>query len=206
MRRLSILMAGTIFASGLAAATPAFAPDAEAAPAVAAGAAATDAEAPAEGEIVVTARQREEALKDVPIAVTALSGDMLKRQQIYSVKDIAAYTPGLNINSDSVGRAFVSIRGIGTTLIDTVQPGVGIFIDGIYQPNTSYLNSPIVDVARIEVLRGPQGTLFGNNTLGGAINVITRQPGNVLEGRIDGAAAPADDFNSISASISGPIV
>ena len=86
------------------------------------------------GDIVVTARRREESLKDVPIAVTALTGDQLKERQANSIKDIAAYTPGLSINSDSVGRAFISIRGIGTTLIDTVQPGVGIFIDGVYSP------------------------------------------------------------------------
>ncbi len=157
-------------------------------------------------DIIVTARQRQESLKDVPIAVTAISGDRLKELQVNTVKDIASYTPGLNINSDSVGRAFVSIRGIGTTLIDTVQPGVGIFIDGVYQPNTSYLNSPIVDVARIEVLRGPQGTLFGNNTLGGAINVITRQPGNEWEGRFDAAIAGTDNYASVSGSVSGPIV
>src|SRR3569623_610208 len=146
-------------------------------------AAAQTADAAPDGEIGVTARQREESLKDVPIAITALTGAELHDRQVNAVKDIAAYTPGLSINSDSVGRAFVSIRGIGTTLIDTVQPGVGIIIDGIYQPNTSYLNSPIVVVACIEVLRGPQGTLFGNNTLGGAINVITRQPGNEWQGR-----------------------
>ncbi|RZM10237.1 MAG: TonB-dependent receptor, partial [Sphingomonas sp.] len=157
-------------------------------------------------DIVVTARQRQESLKDVPIAVTAITGDRLKELQVNTVKDVASYTPGLNINSDSVGRAFVSIRGIGTTLIDTVQPGVGIFIDGVYQPNTSYLNSPIVDVARIEVLRGPQGTLFGNNTLGGAINVITRQPGNEWEGRFDAAVAGTDNYASVSGSVSGPIV
>ncbi|MFC3051948.1 TonB-dependent receptor [Kordiimonas pumila] len=157
-------------------------------------------------EIIVTARQREESLKDVPIAVSAITGNKLKEQQIYAVKDIAAYVPGLNINSDSVGRAFVSMRGIGTTLIDTVQPGVGIFIDGIYQPNTSYLNSPLVDVERVEVLRGPQGTLFGNNTLGGAINVITRKPSNEFEARMDGAYAGSDDFKSLSGSVSGPII
>lgn len=162
--------------------------------------------APTADEIVVTARKREESLKDVPIAVTALAGDDLRDRQVLAVKDIAAYAPGLNINSDSVGRAFVSIRGVGTTLIDTVQPGVGIFIDGVYQPNTSYLNSPLVDVARVEVLRGPQGTLFGNNTLGGAINVITRAPTNSFEGRLSGAYAGTDNYQSLSGSVSGPIV
>ena len=121
----------------------------------------------------------------MPIAVSAFSGDQLREAKILAVKDVAALAPGLNINSDSVGRAFVSIRGVGTTLIDSVQPGVGIFFDGIYQPNTSYLNSPVVDVERIEVLRGPQGTLFGNNTLGGAINVITRKPSDEFRGRAD---------------------
>ena len=170
----------------------------------------TPSAAPAEdagiGEITVTARRREESLQDVPIAVTALSGDALEQRQIYSVKDIAAYSPGLNINSDSAGRSFVSIRGIGTTLINTVQPGVGIFLDGIYQPDTSYLNSPIVDVQRIEVLRGPQGTLFGNNTLGGAINVITKQPTDEFEGKASGAYAGPDNFYSAALSISGPLI
>ncbi|MBK8544774.1 MAG: Plug domain-containing protein [Caulobacteraceae bacterium] len=67
--------------------------------------------------------------------------------------------PGLNISTDAVGRAFLSIRGVGTTLIDLVQPGVGIFVDGIYQPNTSYLNNPVVDVERIEVARTARHTV-----------------------------------------------
>lgn len=157
-------------------------------------------------DVVVTARKREERLQDVPIAVTAVSGDTLEREQINLVKDVAALTPGLNISSDAVGRAFLSIRGVGTTLIDTVQPGVGIFIDGIYQPNTSYLNSPVVDVERIEVLRGPQGTLFGNNTLGGAINVITRAPTDIFEGRATASYAGPDNYQTYGASISGPII
>jgi len=157
-------------------------------------------------EVVVTARKREERLKDVPIAVTAVSAEMLQREQIYQVKDIAAYAPGLNINSDAVGRSFISIRGIGATLIDTVQPGVGIFVDGIYEPDTSYLNSPLLDVQQIEVLRGPQGTLFGNNTLGGAISVTTRQPSDTPHFSISGAYAGPDDFNSGAVTASGPIV
>jgi iron complex outermembrane receptor protein len=157
-------------------------------------------------EIVVTARKREERLQDVPISVTAVSGETLENQQINSVREIAAIAPGLNINTDSVGRAFMSIRGVGTTLIDTVQPGVGIFVDGVYQANSSYLNNPVFDVARVEVLRGPQGTLFGNNTLGGAISVVTRQPTDEFEGRVTGVYADPDNYQTLSASISGPLI
>jgi iron complex outermembrane receptor protein len=157
-------------------------------------------------EVVVTARRREESLRNVPISVTAISGNQLEQQQINTVKDIAAITPGLDINSDSVGRVFMSIRGVGTTLIDTVQPGVGIFVDGVYEPNTSYLNLPIVDVERIEVLRGPQGTLFGNNTLGGAISVITKQPSDEFEGHVSIAGAGPDDYQTAALSVSGPLI
>jgi len=157
-------------------------------------------------EIIVTARKREERLQDVPISVTAVTAETLENQQINSVREIAAFAPGLNITTDAVGRAFLSIRGVGTTLIDTVQPGVGIFVDGIYQANTSYLNNPVFDVERIEVLRGPQGTLFGNNTLGGAISVVTRQPTDDFEARISAAYADPDNYQTISGSLSGPII
>lgn len=157
-------------------------------------------------EIVVTARKREETLRNVPISATAITGDTIEKRGLTSVKDVALLTPGLSINSDGAGRAFVSIRGVGVTLVDTVQPGVGIFLDGIYQPNTSYLNNPLVDVERVEVLRGPQGTLYGKNTLGGAINVITRQPSNKLEGSVIGSYAGTDHSWFTAGSISGPII
>ena len=159
-----------------------------------------------EQDIVVTARKRQETLKNVPVAATAITGETIERRGYTSVKDVAQLTPGLNINSDGAGRAFISIRGIGTTLIDTVQPGVGIFVDGIYQPNTSYLNNPLTDVERVEVLRGPQGTLYGKNTLGGAINVITRQPTNELVVKGIASYAGPDNAWTAGASISGPII
>ena len=155
---------------------------------------------------MVTARKRAETLLDVPIAATAISGDTLTARGINSVREAAALAPGLSINSDGTGRAFVAIRGVGVTLVQSVQPGVGLFIDGIYQPNTSYLNNPLTDVERIEVLRGPQGTLYGKNTLGGAINVITRQPGNDFEVRGNASYAGPDDSWGASAAISAPIV
>ncbi len=157
-------------------------------------------------EIIVTARKRNETLFDIPVAVTAISGDALVRRNINSVREAALLSPGLNISSDGAGRAFVAIRGVGVTLVGTVQPGVGLFVDGIYRPNTAYLNNPLLDVARIEVLRGPQGTLYGKNTLGGAINVITREPGNAFEARGTASYAGPDDSWLVSGSVSGPIV
>lgn len=196
MRRLHILLAG----ASLALMAPgAFVQSAYAQDAV------SDDDAGDE-EIVVTARKREERLQDVPIAVTAVTADTIEREQINTVREIAALTPGLNITTDAVGRAFLSIRGVGTTLIDSVQPGVGIFVDGVYQANTSYLNNPVVDIDRIEVLRGPQGTLFGNNTLGGAINVVTRQPTDDFSGRFSASYADPDDYQTVAGSISGPLI
>ncbi|MEJ2575653.1 MAG: TonB-dependent receptor [Gammaproteobacteria bacterium] len=157
-------------------------------------------------EVIVSARKREESIQEVPIAVTAVGADTIAREQINSIRQVADFSPGLVINSDAVGRAFMSIRGIGTTLIDTVQPGVGIFIDGIYQPNTSYLNNPVLDVERIEVLKGPQGTLFGNNTLGGAINVITRKPTDEFYSRVEGVWADPDNYQTAAATVSGPMI
>jgi iron complex outermembrane recepter protein len=195
MRRNTLLLAGATLAI-LATPTIAMAQD------VPDAAAATEEE----GDIVVTARKREERLQDVPIAVTAVTAETLEREQINTVREIASLTPGLNITTDAVGRAFMSIRGVGTTLIDSVQPGVGIFVDGIYQTNTSYLNNPVVDVERIEVLRGPQGTLFGNNTLGGAISVITRAPTDEFSGRFTASYADSDNYQTVAGSVSGPLI
>lgn len=159
-----------------------------------------------EQEIIVTARKRAERLKDIPVAATAITGDVIEKRGLTSVRDVAQLTPGLNINSDAAGRAFVAIRGVGVTLVDTVQPGVGIFVDGVYQPNTSYLNNPLIDVERVEVLRGPQGTLYGKNTLGGAINIITALPTNQFKGKLIGSYAGPDDAWFLAGSLSGPIV
>jgi iron complex outermembrane receptor protein len=182
------------------------APAAAQAPGQTAGTGPATAGAELPTEIVVTARKREETLNDVPVAASAITGDVIDQRGLSSVRDVATLAPGLNINSDAVGRAFVAIRGVGVTLVQTVQPGVGLFIDGIYQPNTSYLNNPLLDVERVEVLRGPQGTLYGKNTLGGAINVITRQPSNDLELRAIGSYAGPDDAWYISGAASGAII
>ena len=192
MKKLTLLMA-TAASAPIIISTPAFAQG-------------DIADNPTSDVIVVTARKREETLLDVPVALTAVSGDTLEQRGINSVREAAALSPGLNITSDGTGRAFVSIRGVGVTLVQSVQPGVGLFIDGIYRPSTAYLNNPLLDVERIEVLRGPQGTLYGKNTLGGAINVVSRKPGNELEVRGLASYANPDDSWLVSGSISGAII
>lgn len=156
-------------------------------------------------QVIVTARKRDESLLDVPISISAVTEDMMTRNSLRSVADIAPTVPGLNVNSDSVGRAFVSIRGIGTALQAGVQPGVGIFQDGIYVPATSYVNNPTLDVQRIEVLRGPQGTLYGKNTLGGAINIITRPPSDTFEGKVFASYSEGNETQEYGARLSGPL-
>lgn len=156
--------------------------------------------------LIVTARKRQEALGDIPIAVTALEGTSLAAAGRQSVREAASLVPGLTITSDGAGRAFIAMRGVGVTLVSTVQPGVGLFIDGIYQPNTSYLNNPLVDVERIEVMRGPQASLYGRNTLGGAINVISRAPGNAFDLRGSAGIAAPDAAWTTSMSVAGALV
>ncbi len=206
MMRLRTLLAATTAFLVLPAAAQAQVAEAPDATDTAPGRATGPAPQTGDQEIVVTARKRAETLLDVPIAATAISGNTLTERGINSVREAATLTPGLNITSDGSGRAFVSIRGVGVTLVQSVQPGVGLFINGIYQPNTSYLNNPLLDIDRIEVLRGPQGTLYGKNTLGGAINVITRQPSNETEARGNFSVAGPDDSFLASASVSGPII
>jgi iron complex outermembrane receptor protein len=199
----SAIALGTTSAYGQDAVAPAAAPQAAAEEAPAP----SDAAEPENDQaIVVTARKRTEVIQDVPVAVTAVSGDTIEKRGLTQIKDVAQLTPSLNVNSDGVGRVFIAVRGVGTTLVGTVQPGVGIFVDGVYQPNSSYLNNPLVDVDRVEVLRGPQGTLYGKNTLGGAISVITRQPGNRFTARVGGSYAGPDNAWDAHGSVSGPII
>jgi len=157
-------------------------------------------------EIVVTARKREETAATVPVALAAVAGEDLERQNLVTIADTSQLVPGLNVNSDATSRAFVSIRGIGTALFNSVQPGVGIFRDGVNLPSTAYANLPMLDADRVEVLKGPQGTLYGKNTLGGAINVITRKPSDTFEGQVNGEGYSGDDSYAGNFRLSGPLV
>ncbi len=131
-------------------------------------------------EIVVTAQKREENLQKSALSVTAIGGDFLNQTNFQNVNDIREFVPNLNMHSNTGGNTgtTVSIRGAITgDPIITFEPAVGIYVDGLYISKTkgSLFDAP--DLQRIEVLRGPQGTLYGRNTIGGAINLIPNKPG-----------------------------
>ena len=133
--------------------------------------------------IVVTARNRAEALQDVPIAISALSGRELRLQQVEATDQLSYVTPNLTFNSSGafVGAKSASqvfIRGVGQTdYIPTTDPGVAVYLDGIYMARSVGPLMHLLDIGRVEVLRGPQGTLFGRNAVGGAVSVHSRRPG-----------------------------
>jgi iron complex outermembrane receptor protein len=133
-------------------------------------------------EIVVTARKREERLLDVPVSVTAISSDRIEAQSIASLDDVTYAVPNLSISgggTDAGGTGFgiVYVRGIGQVdYANSIDPGVGTYVDGVYLGRAVGGNLDLPDVQQVEVLRGPQGTLFGKNTMGGAINLTTKRP------------------------------
>ena len=132
-------------------------------------------------EIMVTATKREESIYEVPIAISAFEGDKLAQQGIVDIVDIGKFVPNLNITQFSAGHissANPFIRGIGLQdHLITTDPGVSVYVDGVYLGRQVGQNWNLSNIERVEVLRGPQGTLYGRNSIGGAINIITKTPG-----------------------------
>ena len=141
-------------------------------------------------EITVTARKREEGLQDTPIAVSVFSGESLEARGVQRIDEIAGLTPNMsfdNINTNGGGgnSAAVFLRGVGQRdFLPSADPGVGIYVDGVYYARSIGSVLDIIDIDRVEVLRGPQGTLFGRNTTGGAISIHTQKPHEEFEGKV----------------------
>src|SRR5690349_10054904 len=135
-------------------------------------------------EVVVTAQRREQNVQDVPIAISTFTGEMLQQKGLGDIHALSNITPNVNLDSGSPfsGDSSVlsaSIRGIGQDdFAFNLDPGVGVYLDGVYLARTIGANQNLLDVDRIEILKGPQGTLFGRNTIGGAISIVTHIPGN----------------------------
>ncbi|NOZ41986.1 MAG: TonB-dependent receptor [Alphaproteobacteria bacterium] len=135
--------------------------------------------------IIVTAQKRSERLKDVPISMSVLSDVQLHQTGVRDLKSIAEYIPNLQISQSNDFRSTVTIRGVGAQSRNIgFDARVGVYVDGVYMGQSPALNQELLDIQRIEVLRGPQGTLFGKNTVAGAISITTKKPNDELAGRI----------------------
>ncbi len=141
--------------------------------------------------IVVTARKREESVQSVPLAISAFSGESLEARGVAKIDGLASFTPNLTFqNNPSFGgagsSAAIFIRGIGQKeVLPTTEPGVGVYVDGVYVARSVGALLDLVDVERVEVLRGPQGTLFGRNTIGGALSLTTKAPDADPSGKLE---------------------
>ena len=155
-------------------------------------------------EVIVTAQHREQNIQDVPITVTALGADELAVADIFDAGSIALHVPGMVYAEFSPGQAIISMRGVSSADDGAgLDNSVAVFLDGVYIGRQAAINFNMFDLDRIEVLKGPQGTLFGRNAIGGAINVVTLKPSDEFVSKI-GATAGNEGILRYRAYVSGP--
>lgn len=161
-------------------------------------------------EVVVTARKRTESLQETPISITAFTAAAIEARSLGDVEQIGDFTPNLVFDraapiGGSNSTAVIYIRGIGQDSgLPTIDQGVGLYVDGVYLARSVGSVVDLVDIDRIEVLRGPQGTLFGRNTIGGAISIITKRPDHSSHGYVSGTVGD-DNRIDVRASMNLPV-
>jgi len=158
-------------------------------------------------EIVVTAQKREQSLQDVPIVVTSVNAQQIQDAGVRDIKDLTIVAPGLTVTSTSSSAVTTArIRGIGTVGDNPgLESSVGVVIDGVYRPRNGVAFSDLGETDRIEILKGPQGTLFGKNTTAGVINIMTKRPSFNLSATSEATFSNFDGFGG-SISLNGPVV
>jgi len=172
-------------------------------PAVA-NAQAADSDEQSQADIVVTAQSRQERLQDVPIQISAFGSQAIADAGIKSTSDVVAQIPNMSFDRGDTYRSnFITMRGL--TQINNADPPVAFVLDGVPQTNQQQLSASLFDLERVEVVKGPQGALYGRNAVGGAINVITAAPTNEFKGTVAASYGRGDTFD-VSAGLSGPIV
>lgn len=192
LRTISGCFAGSMAAVAAAVATPCAA-------AAAAGADSDDLQ-----EVVVTARMRSEKDIEVPISTTVLSAGQISDARMNNVADFIARSPNVSIvEAQNIGTSFITIRGISQ--VRNGEPPVATVIDGVETVNAAQFTQELVDIQQIEVLRGPQGAIYGRNASGGAIVITTKQPTNDFEGKVTVGAGNGREFTS-DGSFSGPLI
>lgn len=156
------------------------------------------------GEIVVTAQRREQRLQDVPVSVAVTTGEEIANQGIRDLQDLAVRIPGVKLGTNTQSDT-LAIRGIGSGLNAGFEQAVGTFVDGLYRGRSRATRAALFDIDRVEVLKGPQTTFFGNNTIAGALNITTRKPGRDFEYNAMALYAPADGEYIVEGGVSVPI-
>lgn len=155
-------------------------------------------------EVIVTAQKRAESLQDVPISVSAISGDKLAESGIQRFEDVSSYVPNFAISKDPIGDK-INIRGIQSGNQAGFEQSVGTFVDGVYRGRGVQIRNAFMDVDMVEVLRGPQGTLFGKNTIAGALNIRSAKPTEEFESEISTAYNTDFDELEIQGYVSGSL-
>ena len=160
-----------------------------------------------QGAIVVTARRRVEAVQDVPLAISVLNAEAIGQTGSYNIQRLQQLQPTLQFYSTNPRNSSVNIRGLGAPLgltNDGIEQGVGIYVDQVYYNRVAAATLDFVDIEQVEVLRGPQGTLYGKNTTAGAINITTRAPSFSYEGKAEISVGNLN-FKQAKATVSGPL-
>lgn len=155
-------------------------------------------------EIIVTATKREEGLQQVPIAISVISGQQIENKSIHTIEDLSSYIPNVHMSEASTGTQ-IFIRGIGSGVNYGFEQSVGTFVDGVYFGRGRSARGRFLDLERVEVLKGPQSTLFGKNTIAGAMNITTAQPTEEFEGYMSAGYTSELEAKTITAVISGPL-
>jgi iron complex outermembrane receptor protein len=156
-------------------------------------------------EIIVTAQKREQSLQDVPVSVSVIDGEFIKDAGLIDIQDVVQYVPNVKVNFDDLTPT-ITIRGFGTPPFGrALEPSVGLVIDDVYYGRMTYANDAVFDLQRLEVLRGPQGTLFGKNTIAGVMNFSTEPAGDELRGYLTTVYASSND-KLVEGGISVPLL
>jgi iron complex outermembrane recepter protein len=193
MRRTALLISTAVFLLPL----PALAQEAPQQP---------EAEEPP--EITVTARRREETAQEVPIALSVLGSEALTKTGAFSIQAVTQQVPTLQYTSSNPRNTALNIRGLGVSFglaNDGLEQGVGFYVDQVYNSRPAASAFDLLDIERVEVLRGPQGTLFGKNTTAGAVNISTKKPSFTPEGEFE-ATLGSNNFVQLKGAISAPII
>jgi len=155
-------------------------------------------------EVVITARAREEALQDVPISVATISGNAIEAGGILNLEQLAEGIPNFAVTQDPIGDK-INIRGIFTGEVASFEQSVSTFVDGVNRGRGTQSRFSFLDLERVEILRGPQGTLFGKNTVGGALNLTTRKPSGTFGANLSAAYEPELEETTIGGFVNGPL-